>query len=52
MTPQPRIFISAVSAELKGARDLVAKTLTSLGYEPDWQDIFPTDGGTGLLIRY
>jgi tetratricopeptide (TPR) repeat protein len=33
------IFVSAVSEELKSARQLVANTLTSLGYEPDWQDI-------------
>jgi tetratricopeptide (TPR) repeat protein len=46
MTPAPRIFISAVTAELKSARELVAKTLLALGYEPDWQDIFETASGT------
>ena len=40
---RPVIFISAVSGELRTARDLVAKTLTSLGYERKWQDIAPVD---------
>ena len=39
------IFISAVSRELRTARDLVAKTLLSLGYEPKWQDITPAETG-------
>ena len=39
------IFISAVSKELKGARQLVANTLQFLGYEPMWQDIFGTEPG-------
>ena len=39
---KPRIFISSVSRELKTARQLVANTLTALGYEPVWQDIFDT----------
>jgi tetratricopeptide (TPR) repeat protein len=45
MTSRPVIFISAVSAELRSARELVAKTLRSLGYEPEWQDIVPTKNG-------
>ena len=39
---KPRIFVSAVSRELKTARQLVANTLLALGYEPVWQDIFET----------
>ena len=42
---RPVIFISAVSRELRTARDLVAKTLIALGYEPKWQDIAPTETG-------
>jgi tetratricopeptide (TPR) repeat protein len=34
-----------VSGELRSARQLVANTLTFLGYEPVWQDIFGTEGG-------
>jgi tetratricopeptide (TPR) repeat protein len=45
MSSRPVIFISAVSAELRSARELVAKTLLSLGYEPQWQDIVPTKHG-------
>src|SRR5947207_237928 len=45
MSPRPTIFISAVSKELKSARQLVANTLTFLGYQPVWQDIFGTEGG-------
>jgi hypothetical protein len=45
MSPRPTIFISAVSRELRSARQLVANTLTFLGYEPVWQDIFGTEGG-------
>src|SRR5207247_1880000 len=46
-------FISAVSKELKSARQLVANTLTFLGYEPEWQDIFSTEHGDlrGMLRR-
>ena len=39
------IFISATSSDLASARDLVAKLLISLGYEPTWQDVAATDGG-------
>ena len=45
MSPRPTIFISAVSAELRSARQLVANTLTFLGYEPVWQEIFGTESG-------
>jgi tetratricopeptide (TPR) repeat protein len=39
------VFISAVTRELKSARQLVANTLTFLGYQPVWQDIFGTESG-------
>lgn len=54
MGPRPVIFVSAVSKELKSARDLVAKTLAGLGYEPKWQDIAPTETGDlrGVLRRW
>jgi hypothetical protein len=45
VTPRPLIFVSAVSRELRSARQLVANTLTFLGYQPVWQDIFGTEGG-------
>ena len=45
MTPRPLIFISAVSKELRSARQLVANTLTFLGYQPVWQEIFGTESG-------
>ena len=45
MSLRPAIFISAVSRELKSARQLVANTLTFLGYDPEWQDIFGTEEG-------
>ena len=45
MSPRPLIFVSAVSRELRSARQLVANTLTFLGYQPVWQDIFGTEGG-------
>src|SRR5260370_39873685 len=45
MSPRTIIFISAVSRELKSARQLVANTLTFLGYEPEWLDIFGTEEG-------
>ena len=32
-------------AEPKGALQLMANTLTFLGYEPDWRDIFGTEEG-------
>src|SRR5207237_6185192 len=45
MSPRPLVFISAVSKELGSARQLVANTLTFLGYQPTWQDIFGTESG-------
>jgi tetratricopeptide (TPR) repeat protein len=45
VSPRPLIFISAGSRELRSARQLVANTLTFLGYEPVWQDIFGTETG-------
>jgi hypothetical protein len=53
MTPRPIIFVSAVSRELKSARQLVANTLSFLGYEAAWQDIFGTEQGDlrGMLRR-
>lgn len=45
MSPRPAIFISAVSCELRSARQLVANTLTFLGYDPEWQDVFGTEEG-------
>jgi hypothetical protein len=52
MSPRPAIFISAVSRELRSARQQVANTLTFLGYGPEWQDIFGTEEGLrfGLWI--
>jgi tetratricopeptide (TPR) repeat protein len=52
MSPRPAIFISAVSTELRSARQLVANTLTFLGYEPEWQDIFGTgEGDLRAMLR-
>ncbi len=45
MKSHSTIFISTVSKELRSARQLVANTLTFLGYEPVWQDIFGTESG-------
>jgi hypothetical protein len=45
MSLRPAIFISAVSSELRSARQLVANTLTFLGYDPEWQDVFSTQEG-------
>ena len=46
------MFISAVSRELGSARQLVANTLSFLGYEPVWQDIFSTEsGGLREILR-
>ena len=45
MTSRPRIFISAVSKELRSARQLVANALHFLGYEPVWQEIFGMEEG-------
>lgn len=45
MPPDPRVFISAVSSELRTARDHVAKTLEGVGIQAIWQDIFGAPGG-------
>ena len=45
MNARPTIFVSTVTKELRGARQLVANTLTFLGYEPVWQDVFGTETG-------
>lgn len=45
MASLPLIFISAVSRELRSGRQLAANTLTFLGYQPVWQDIFGTETG-------
>ena len=42
---KPRLFISAVTAELGRTRQLVANVLSRLGYDPVWQDIFGTEPG-------
>lgn len=45
MSPPPLIFVSAVTKELKSARQLVVNTLRFLGYEAVWQEIFGTESG-------
>jgi len=50
VSPRPTIFVSAVSAELRSARQLVANTLTFLGYEPVWQEVFGTEAGDLRVI--
>ena len=42
---KPRIFISSVSAEFASTRDVIAKILLRLGYEPEWEEIFHTEDG-------
>ncbi len=42
---KPRLFISAVTAELGHTRQLVANVLARLGYEPVWQDLFGLEPG-------
>jgi tetratricopeptide (TPR) repeat protein len=49
MVTRPVVFISATS-ELQSARKLVGDVLYSMGYEPHWQDIQPTDGGEMLAV--
>jgi hypothetical protein len=53
MPQKPVIFVSAVSRELSSARQVVVNTLTFLGYEPDWKDIFGSEKGDlrGMLRR-
>ncbi len=43
--PRPRIFVSAVSTELRQARRRVAAALHRLGYDTTSQDDFPTGHG-------
>ncbi len=45
MSPQPIIFISAVSKELSTAREAVAQVLRTLGYSVDYQPDFGTEHG-------
>jgi hypothetical protein len=45
MTTRPRIFLSAVSAELRTGRQAVARTVRMLGYDAVSQDDFPTGYG-------
>lgn len=45
MSPQPIIFISAVSKELNTAREAVAQVLRTLGYAVDYQPDFGTEHG-------
>ncbi len=42
---RPRLFLSAVSEELRSARQAVAATVHTLGYDPVSQDDFPTGYG-------
>src|SRR5512143_3187161 len=42
---RPRLFLSAVSAELRSARQAVAATVRTLGFDPVSQDDFPTGYG-------
>jgi tetratricopeptide (TPR) repeat protein len=42
---RPRLFLSAVSQELRTARNAVAATVRTLGYDPVSQDDFPTGCG-------
>lgn len=53
MSAKPRIFVSAVSKELGSARQRVANALISLGYEPEFLDVFPAEQGdlTDMLRR-
>ena len=54
MSSKPIIFISSVTKELASARDLVAKVVHLLGYEPKWQNIAPTEQGDlrGVLRKW
>jgi tetratricopeptide (TPR) repeat protein len=49
MVTRPVVFVSATS-DLQSARKLVGDVLYSMGYEPHWQDIQPTDGGEMLAV--
>jgi hypothetical protein len=45
MSLRPLVFISAVSKDLRSARQLVVHTLIFLGYQPTWPEIFATESG-------
>jgi hypothetical protein len=47
---RPRLFLSAVSEELRSARQAVAVTVRTLGFDPVSQDDFPT--GYGKLRQW
>src|SRR5262245_56305368 len=42
---RPRLFLSAVSEELRSVRRAVAATVRALGFDPIYQDDFPTGYG-------
>lgn len=42
---RPRVFLSAVSEELRTARQAVARTVRNMGFNPVSQDDFPTGYG-------
>lgn len=42
---RPRLFLSAVSEELRAARQAVAATVRTRGFDPVSQDDFPTGYG-------
>lgn len=42
---RPRLFLSTVSEELRTARQAVARTVRTLGFDPVSQDDFPTGSG-------
>ncbi|CAI4033573.1 hypothetical protein DNFV4_04014 [Nitrospira tepida] len=49
---RPRLFLSAVSEELRTARKDVAATVRTLGFDPVSQDDFPTgQGELGQWLR-
>jgi len=45
MMPRPVIFVSAVSKELKSARQLVVNALSILGFDAETQETFGTEQG-------
>jgi hypothetical protein len=47
---RPRLFLSAISEELKSTRQAVAATVRNLGFDPVSQDDFPT--GYGELRKW
>ena len=50
MNNRPRLFLSAVSEELRSARQAVCATIRTLGFDPVSQDDFPT--GYGELRKW